>query len=198
MADLAKMWPAAVNAAAGLVLAGVIGWQFVGWRYRERAVEAPPVAGAPIEAARAEGAVGVDAERIVNADSEPGNWLAHGRTYDEQRFSPLDQITADTIGQLSLAWSLDTDTVRGLEATPIVVDGTMYMSLSWGITIAVDAKSGEELWRFDPEVPGEWGRYGCCDVVNRGVAVWKGRVYVASFDGRLLRSTRRTARSSGT
>lgn len=190
MADLAKMWPAAVNAAAGLVLAGVIGWQFVGGGDTgERAAEAPAMAEAPaepVEADRVEGAVGVDAERIVNADNEPGNWLAHGRTYDEQRFSPLDQITADNIGQLSLAWSLDTDTVRGLEATPIVVDGTMYMSLNWGITIAVDAKSGEELWRFDPEVPGEWGRYGCCDVVNRGVAVWKGRVYVASFDGRLF------------
>jgi quinohemoprotein ethanol dehydrogenase len=128
----------------------------------------------------------VDGARIENADSEPGNWMAHGRTYGEQRFSPLTQINDKNVGQLSLAWSLDTDTHRGLEATPIVVDGVMYMSLTWGTTIAVDARSGKELWRFDPEVPGEWGRYGCCDVVNRGVAVWKGRVYVASFDGNLF------------
>ena len=188
MADLAKNWPVAVNAAAGLVLAGIIGWQFIGGG---EAPAEPAVAEAPAEAGvqeapRAEGATGVDLERIINADAEPGNWLAHGRTYDEQRFSPLDQITAENIGELSLAWSTDTYTTRGLEATPIVVDGTMYLSLNWGVTIAVDAKTGEELWRFDPEVPGEWGRYGCCDVVNRGVAVWKGRVYTASFDGRLF------------
>jgi quinohemoprotein ethanol dehydrogenase len=194
MAEFAKKWPVAVNAAAGLVLAGLIGWQFIGGGAEEAApVAEAPAAEAetaelpvPAPAEKVEGAVGVDLERIANADEEPGNWLAHGRTYSEQRFSPLDQITPENIGELSLAWSLDTDTTRGLEATPIVVDGTMYMSLSWGVTIAVDARSGEELWRFDPEVPGEWGRYGCCDVVNRGVAVWKGRVYVASFDGRLF------------
>ncbi len=190
MADLAKNWPVAVNAAAGLVLAGFIGWQFIGGgdggAPSEPVMAEAPAEAAPQEAPRIEGATGVDLERIINADSEPGNWLSHGRTYDEQRFSPLDQITADNIGQLSLAWSTDTYTTRGLEATPIVVDGIMYLSLSWGVAIAVDAKTGEELWRFDPEVPGEWGRYGCCDVVNRGVAVWKGRVYTASFDGRLF------------
>ena len=193
---MAKKWPVAVNAVAGLALAGFIGWQFIGSGSGSMEETAPlaeaPAAESeaapdvPVPATKAEGAVGVDGERIANADSEPGNWLAHGRTYNEQRFSPLDQINDGNIGELSLAWSLDTDTTRGLEATPIVVDGTMYLSLNWGITIAVDAKTGEELWRFDPEVPGEWGRYGCCDVVNRGVAVWKGRVYTASFDGRLF------------
>ncbi len=178
----------------GRVRAGDMGWRCGGGGGGERAAtetvaveEAEePGESARQEAAREEGATGVDGERISNADAEPGNWLAHGRSYNEQRFSPLDQITPENIGELSLAWSMDTGTTRGLEATPIVVDGTMYMSLTWGVTIAVDAKSGEELWRFDPEVPGEWGRYGCCDVVNRGVAVWKGRVYVASFDGRLF------------
>ena len=188
MADLAKSWPVAVNAAAGVVLAGFIGWQFISSGSEE---SAPPVAEAPvveipIEAEAPRGLADIDGARIAAADVEPGNWLAHGRTYEEQRFSPLDQINDGNIGELALAWSLDTATTRGLEATPIVVDGIMYLSLNWGITIAVDAKSGSELWRFDPEVPGEWGRYGCCDVVNRGVAVWKGRVYTASFDGRLF------------
>jgi len=188
MADLAKKWPVAVNAAAGVVLAGFIGWQFVAGGTRD--TEAPAVVEAPVEAP-AETVVerslaDIDGARIAAADSEPGNWLSHGRTYDEQRFSPLDQINDGNIGELALAWSLDTATTRGLEATPIVVDGVMYLSLNWGIAIAVDAKTGSELWRFDPEVPGEWGRYGCCDVVNRGVAVWKGRVYTASFDGRLF------------
>lgn len=188
MADLAKKWPVAVNAAAGVVLAGFIGWQFVAGGPRD--TEAPAVVEAPVEAP-AETVVerslaDIDGARIAAADSEPGNWLSHGRTYDEQRFSPLDQINDGNIGELALAWSLDTATTRGLEATPIIVDGVMYLSLNWGIAIAVDAKTGSELWRFDPEVPGEWGRYGCCDVVNRGVAVWKGRVYTASFDGRLF------------
>ena len=131
-------------------------------------------------------AADVTEARIVAADKEPGNWLSYGRTYDEQRYSPLNQISDANVSGLAPAWSLDTGTVRGLEATPIVVDGIMYASLSWGITIAVDARTGKELWRFDPEVPGETARYACCDVVNRGVAVWKGKVFVASLDGRLF------------
>ena len=128
----------------------------------------------------------VDGERIVNADDEPGNWLAHGRTYDEQRFSPLDQITADNVGDLGLAWYFDTGTDRGLEASPIVVDGVMYTSGSWSVVFANDARTGELIWQFDPEVPKAWGANACCDVVNRGVAVWKGRVYVGTIDGRLI------------
>ncbi|MBI1212726.1 MAG: PQQ-dependent dehydrogenase, methanol/ethanol family [Alphaproteobacteria bacterium] len=128
----------------------------------------------------------VDGARIVAADSEPGNWLAHGRTYSGQRYSPLDKINAGNVKDLGLAWSYDTDTVRGLESTPIVVDGVMFATGSWSVVYALDAKTGEELWKYDPEVPGEWGRKPCCDVVNRGVAVWKGRVYVGTLDGRLV------------
>jgi quinohemoprotein ethanol dehydrogenase len=117
----------------------------------------------------------VDADRIVEANSEPGNWLAHGRTYSEQRFSPLDEINDRNVADLGLAWYFDTGTARGLEATPIVVDGVMFSSGSWSVVFANDAKTGELLWQFDPQVPREWGKYACCDVVNRGVAVWKGR-----------------------
>jgi quinohemoprotein ethanol dehydrogenase len=67
----------------------------------------------------------IDGARIIGADSEPGNWLAHGRTYGEQRFSPLDAINADNVGQLGLAWFADLGTRRGLEATPNVVDGVI-------------------------------------------------------------------------
>lgn len=183
-----KRWPIAVNAAALLVVAGVIVWQFVGGESAAPEVAAPEMATDAPAAAVTPGNVpgNVDEARIINADQTPGDWLAHGRTYDEQRFSPLDQINDKNVGQLGLAWSYDTSTTRGLEASPIIVDGVIYASLNWGITVALDARTGEELWRFDPEVPGEWGRYGCCDVVNRGVAVWKGKVYVASFDGRLF------------
>ncbi len=128
----------------------------------------------------------VDGARIQAADSEPGSWLAHGRTYDEQRFSPLDDIDQNNVGNLGLAWHWDTNTTRGLEATPIVVDGVMYTTGSWSVVWAHDAKTGELLWEYDPMVPREWARYACCDVVNRGVAAWKGRIYSGTLDGRLL------------
>lgn len=194
MAQSADFWPRAVSLVACAFLVIGVGVAAVksGSDNAASSGEASIAVGEPnpatpsTDGSTARGPADVDGARIANADSEPGNWLAHGRTYGEQRFSPLDQINEKNVGQLGLAWSLDTDTHRGLEASPIVVDGIMYMSLTWGVTIAVDARTGAELWRFDPEVPGEWGRYGCCDVVNRGVAVWKGRVYVASFDGNLF------------
>ncbi len=126
----------------------------------------------------------VDEARIVKAD--PQNWLSTGRTYDEQRHSPLDQVSTETIGDLGLEWYWDTGTNRGLEATPIVVDGVMFTSGSWSVVWAHDAKTGELLWEYDPEVPRSWARYACCDVVNRGVAAWKGKIYVGSIDGRLI------------
>lgn len=128
----------------------------------------------------------VDGARVVGADAEPQNWLAHGRTYGEQRFSPLDKINDGNVKDLGLAWTYNTGTIRGLEASPIVVEGVMFATGSWSIVYALDAKTGEELWVYDPEVPKEWGRKPCCDVVNRGVAVWKGRVYVGTIDGRLV------------
>ncbi|MCB1645473.1 MAG: PQQ-dependent dehydrogenase, methanol/ethanol family [Pseudomonadales bacterium] len=128
----------------------------------------------------------LDGDRIINADSEPGNWLAHGRTYDESRYSPLKQINDTNVSQMGLAWYFDTGTDRGLEASPIVVDGVMYTSGSWSVVFANDARTGELIWKHDPKVPREWGAKACCDVVNRGVAVWKGRVYVGTIDGRLV------------
>ncbi len=137
-------------------------------------------------AALATGFANVDGTRIRNADAEPQNWLAHGRTYAEQRFSPLKQIHAGNVSRLGPAWSFLTGTKRGLEATPIVVDGVLYATGTWSVVYALDAATGRLLWRHDPQVPRETGRKACCDVVNRGVAVWKGRVYVGTLDGRLL------------
>ncbi|MEI9852661.1 MAG: PQQ-binding-like beta-propeller repeat protein [Sphingomonas sp.] len=132
------------------------------------------------------GAETVDQRRIENADSEPGNWLSHGRTYSEQRYSPLTQIDATNVGKLGLAWTYETREGRGAEATPIVVDGVMYVTSAWSIVSALDARTGKELWVFDPEADRSFGARACCDAVNRGVAVWKGRVYVGTFDGRLV------------
>jgi alcohol dehydrogenase (cytochrome c)/quinohemoprotein ethanol dehydrogenase len=128
----------------------------------------------------------VDGARIVNADSEPGNWMTYGRTYSEQRFSPLRQINDSNAQQLGLAWYFDLDTNRAQEATPIVVDGVMYVSTAWSMVKALDAKTGRAIWTYDPRVPREHGVKVCCDVVNRGLAVWNGKVYVGTIDGRLV------------
>lgn len=128
----------------------------------------------------------VDSSRLTHADQEPGNWLTYGRTYSEQRFSPLKLINDQNVGQLGLAWYVDLDTRRGEEATPLVVDGVMYYTTAWSKVYAVKAATGERLWSYDPKVPREWGVNACCDVVNRGVAVWQGKVYVGTLDGRLV------------
>jgi alcohol dehydrogenase (cytochrome c)/quinohemoprotein ethanol dehydrogenase len=132
------------------------------------------------------GKANVDGARILNADAEPGSWMSHGRTYSEQRFSPLDQVNTSTVGKLGLAWFADMDTNRGQEATPIVVDGVIYTTTAWSKVKAYDAKTGKALWAFDPEVPGQFGVNACCDVVNRGVAAWQGKVFVGTIDGRLI------------
>lgn len=126
----------------------------------------------------------VDGERIAAA--EAANWLSYGRTYDEQRFSPLTQINTDTVGRLGLAWYADLDTERGQEATPLIADGVLYTTSAWSKVFAYEAASGKLLWSFDPQVPGRKGYEGCCDVVNRGVALWQGKVFVGAFDGRLI------------
>ena len=131
-------------------------------------------------------AAAVNAARLTAADSEPGQWMSHGRTYDEQRFSPLDQIKKDNVKELGLSWFADLDTNRGQEATPLVVDGVLYVSTAWSKVKAYDAATGKRLWEFDPQVPGGWAVHACCDVVNRGVAVWEGKVFVGTLDGRLV------------
>jgi PQQ-dependent dehydrogenase (methanol/ethanol family) len=128
----------------------------------------------------------VNTQRIVQADKEPQNWLSHGRTYDEQRFSPLTDINDKNVKDLGLAWHFDTETKRGLEATPIVVDGVIYTTGSWSVVFALDARTGKQLWKYDPDVPRSVGKKACCDVVNRGVAVYDGKVFFGSLDGRLI------------
>jgi quinohemoprotein ethanol dehydrogenase len=138
--------------------------------------------------ARAATQARVDAARLLAA-SDPANagqWMSHGRDYSEQRFSPLASIDTGNIGELGLAWFADFDTRRGQEATPLVIDGVLYVTTAWSKVYAFDAKNGQELWKFDPKVPGEWAVNACCDVVNRGVAAWNGKVYVATIDARLI------------
>jgi PQQ-dependent dehydrogenase (methanol/ethanol family) len=127
----------------------------------------------------------VDGARIAGADSNPGEWVTHGRTYSEQRFSPLEKINAGNVGELGLAWSFDLPENRGIEATPLVADGVMYTTSAWSVVRAFDAKTGKLLWTHDPEVPKSTGVKACCDSVNRGVALWGGKVFYGTLDGRL-------------
>ena len=128
----------------------------------------------------------VDDRALRSAEADSANWLSHGRTYTEQRYSPLRQIDEQSVGRLGLAWSLDLGTLHGLEATSLVKDGVLYTSSAWSVVYAVDARRGQVLWRYDPLVPKDHGKFTCCDVVNRGVALYRGRVYVGTIDGRLI------------
>ena len=128
----------------------------------------------------------VDDAALAGAESRRGDWLSYGRTYYEQRFSPLDQIDDANAAKLGLAWSFETATDRGLEATPLVIDGVMYTTGSWSVVYAIDARTGQQLWKFDPEVHRKYDALACCDVVNRGAAFYKGRVYLGALDGRLI------------
>jgi quinohemoprotein ethanol dehydrogenase len=132
------------------------------------------------------GAGKVDGARLLAAGSDNQNWLLTGRTYADQRFSPLRQIDTATVPKLGLAWHHEFDTDRGQEATPVEVDGVLYTTTTWSKVFAFDARSGKLLWSFDPKVDRARGFKACCDVVNRGVAVWQGKVYVAALDGRLI------------
>jgi alcohol dehydrogenase (cytochrome c)/quinohemoprotein ethanol dehydrogenase len=138
--------------------------------------------------------VAVDDERLRSADTDGANWLSHGRTYDEQRFSPLKQIGVANVNTLGLAWAYDLDTGRGQEATPLVVDGVLYSTSAWSKVQAIDAATGQLLWQYDPKVAGATAAKACCDVVNRGVAAYRGRLYLGSLDGRLIALDGRTGR----
>jgi quinohemoprotein ethanol dehydrogenase len=126
-----------------------------------------------------------DAE-LRSSDRDAGNWLMYGRTYDDHRFSPLKQINEQSIGKLGLAWSRELGTTRGLEGTPLVKDGILYTTGSWSVVYAIDAKTGNVRWTYDPKVPRTRAYFICCDVVNRGVALYHGKVYVGTLDGRLI------------
>jgi len=141
---------------------------------------AAPAAAKPAPAAQ------VDDARLLAAADDGANWLSYGRTYDEQRFSPLTAVNDGNVATLGLAWSFDLDTARGQEATPLVVDGVMYVSTAWSMVKALDAATGKLLWAYDPKVPREKLVDVCCDAVNRGVAVYKGKVFVATLAGHVV------------
>ncbi len=123
---------------------------------------------------------------LVDFNSSPNEWLLHGRTYAEERHSPLDQINTSNVDQIGLSWSFETGTNRGHETTPIVKDGIMFITAPWSLVHALDAKTGDLLWTHDPQVERAWANNACCDVVNRGVALYENSIFFGTIDGRLI------------
>ena len=165
-------------------------------RARTLLIAACCVAGAAATSwqARALAAKPLDRAALLSASGNDAAWLTTGRTYDEQRYSPLDQINTGNVKQLGLAWFADLDTTRGQEATPLVIDGTIYTTTAWSKVKAYDALSGKLRWEYDPKVPGESAVRACCDVVNRGLAAWGQRLYLGTLDGRLIALERDTGK----
>jgi len=129
----------------------------------------------------------VEVPSVAAGNSIPDTeWPLHGLDVGEQRFSSLEQINRETVAELELAWSFDMYTRRGVEATPLMVGGTVYVTGSWSMVYALDARSGELKWFYNPEVDRSFLAKGCCDAVNRGVAYADGRIFLGSYDGRLV------------
>jgi quinohemoprotein ethanol dehydrogenase len=140
-----------------------------------------PHSAAPTPAAPSAQAAAVDAARLAQVN--PDQWLTVGRDSNGTYFSPLKDINAGNVAQLGYAWDYRLGTNRGLEATPLVIDGIMYATGNFGRVYALDAATGRELWTYDPQIDGRWARYACCDAVNRGLVALAGRLYVAALDG---------------
>ncbi|RTV63356.1 PQQ-dependent dehydrogenase, methanol/ethanol family [Pseudomonas aeruginosa] len=128
----------------------------------------------------------VDGQRIEKLEKGGTEWLSYGRGYSEQRFSPLTQVDDKSVRKLGLTAFVDLGENRGQEATPLMADGVIFTSLSWSKVMAVDAVTGKMLWKFDPQVPKGKAIDACCDSINRGVALWQGKVFVGTLDGRLI------------
>ncbi|MES2422823.1 MAG: PQQ-dependent dehydrogenase, methanol/ethanol family [Pseudomonadota bacterium] len=128
----------------------------------------------------------VDGAFVQANTAKTQDWPSYGLDYAETRFSKLDQINASNAKDLGLVWSYNLESNRGVEATPLVVDGIMYVTASWSVVHAVDVRTGKKIWSYDPQVSKADGFKGCCDVVNRGVALHKGKVFVGAYDGRLV------------
>ena len=133
----------------------------------------------------------VDATVLKNAgtpkDTLAGNWLSYGRTQSETRYSPLKQIDTTNVGRLGLSWSYTLGAGGGnQEGTPLVWNNTLYGITSWSVVFALDARTGKEIWRWDPEVNQAAVRGKmCCGIVNRGLAIYDGKIFVPVNDGRL-------------
>lgn len=147
----------------------------------------------------------VSHKRLLNADKEVGNWLTHHKNFEAHRFSELKEVNTKTVKDLSLAWTFQLGGIQaggiwphgGLEGTPIVEDGIMYVTDGWGsvYAISVEKDKGKLLWKMDPETDKDWGgAVACCGVNNRGVALWKDKIVSHTLDGRLIVTNKKTGK----
>lgn len=148
---------------------------------------------APIRLAAALCALAVPLASMANDDlarlsTQEGQWPMYGHDYGNTHFSPLKEITPENVGNLKLAYTLSMGTLRSNESTPIVVGDTLYVSSSWGpaSVFALDAKTGEMRWRYQPDLPSDLLQYGCCDVNSRGVTYANGKIFVGLLTGYLV------------
>ncbi|MEO7568695.1 MAG: PQQ-dependent dehydrogenase, methanol/ethanol family [Croceibacterium sp.] len=124
--------------------------------------------------------------RHIDAPANVGDWMSYGRGWDEQHYSPLSQINAGNVQGLGLAWYDDLQTYRGVQATPLVIDGVLYNESIYNVVTAYDGRNGHKLWTYDPKVGTEWARLACCGPSARGLAAWNGKIYIGALDGRLI------------
>jgi alcohol dehydrogenase (cytochrome c) len=129
----------------------------------------------------------VTAERLL--DPEPENWLLYRRTYDGMGFSPLDQISSDNVAELAPVWTFSTGITEGHQAPPIVNDGVMFITTPGAQVIALDARTGEQLWRYRRQLPLDLMQF---HPTNRGVALYGNRVFVATVDAFVVALDART------
>jgi len=133
----------------------------------------------------------VDDAALRTGSKTGEEWISYGVNWSEQRYSPLNQINADNVSRLGLAWSFDIPLAPGnaqthQEGTPLVFNGVLYSIAPWSVVYSVDLRTGKELWRSDPEVNQQvWQSRICCGVVNRGIALYQGKVIAPVVDGRL-------------
>lgn len=127
--------------------------------------------------------VNITYQQLLGADQDPGNWLLYGRTYDNQRFSPLDQINTNNVGSLVPVATIQTGVAASFEVSPVVVNGIMFISTPYDHVMAYDATNGKQLWSYTPELG--YTQF-CCGPESRGVAVVDGKVYLATLDAHLI------------
>src|SRR3984885_8643895 len=161
-----------------------------------RCVSFVVVAGGVVWIASAQQPKRIDDNALKNAAKNGDEWLTYGRDYAETHYSPLKQIDTTSVKRLGLAWSWETESPSGgrIESTPLESNGVMYGSLAWDVLFAVDARTGKFKWRYDPEIAREHISQICCGPVNRGVALYNGKVYAGLLDGRLVALNQETGK----
>ncbi len=126
----------------------------------------------------------VDDDDLLGAQSNDGNWLMYGRTYNSHRYSGLKQINKSNVANLQPVWTFQTGVLDGFECTPLIIDGIMYITTPWNHAYAIDCKTGSQLWHYEKSLPENLAL--CCDAVNRGFAVFGDRLYMTTLDAHLV------------